>query len=65
MAYEDNQNENPLPAGDKKTGFKSNNLLPKNFLFFVVLKYLGNKLLDLKPVFLSPAGNGFSFWLSS
>ena len=31
MAYEDNQNENPLPAGDKKTGFKSNNLLPKYF----------------------------------
>ena len=30
MAYDDKQNENPLPAGDKKT-FKSNSLLPKYF----------------------------------
>ena len=31
MAYEDNQNENPLPVSGKKSTFKSNTLLPKYF----------------------------------
>ena len=31
MAYEDNQNESPLPVKGKKKNFKSNTLLPKYF----------------------------------
>ena len=31
MAYDDNQNESPLPVEGKKKNFKSNQLLPKYF----------------------------------
>ena len=31
MAYDDNQNESPLPVEGKKKNFRSNELLPKYF----------------------------------